>query len=145
MANRNSQVVNAHKGQNTKTTLKGGQFSTDYGPEGRGPSPELAKLLGEPTIPASVKTIEFNVVKAFLMKRGTGEKAAVSLTLLLIDAAKLNSTSVMKLLESLNTESIAFSDTVQYLLNKLNNSTNLVGTAQIKDNSESYKANYIRA
>jgi hypothetical protein len=144
MAQRNSSLAKSYRGQDIKTTLNNGGYTTSYAPE-KGTPAEVSKLIGEATIPASVKPIEFNVIKAYYERKGASAKNATTLSLLTIDAARINDVSPMSLLRPFDNTEVALDEFILYTLNKLGNTTSLLATAQVKDNSQSYKADYIKA
>lgn len=144
MAQRNSSLAKSYQGKDIKTTLNNGGYTTNYAPE-KGTPAEISKLIGEATVPASVKPIEFNVIKAYYERKGASKKNATTLALLTIDAARINGVSPMSLTSAFDDTDVALDDFILYTLNKLGNTTSLLATAQLKDNSQSYKADYIKA
>jgi len=147
MTQRNSTIANSFRGKDVKSQYDGNQFNNTFG-GGDGteqsPPPELAKLLGEATVPASVDSITYNVIKAYFVSKGSSQRNASAMVLLIIDAAKLQNTSPMKLLEEFKTANVSLSDTMQYAVNMLSGSTtSRIGTATTKDNSKSYKSRLI--
>ena len=144
MAERNSSIAKAYRGKDIKTTLSKGGYTTSYGEE-KGMPAELSKLLDNATVPASVKPVEFNTIKAYYLRKGASNKNASTLALLTIDAAKINGVTPMTLLGPFDDSPITLDETILYTLNKFGNTTSMLGTAQLKDNSQSYKADYIKA
>jgi hypothetical protein len=147
MAYRNSTLAQQYQGQDVKTQFDGEQYNTTFGgdPTNIANSPELTKLIGEATVPASVDPVTYGVIKSYFIARGASNRNASAMVLLLIDSAKLQGTTPLKLLEDFKQTNIALSDIVHYTINKLSNPSYQIGTATTKDNSQSYKSTYIRA
>jgi len=149
MAQRNSTIANSFRGLNVKSQYDGNQFNTTFG-GGDGTqqatTPALAKLLEGATVPAYVDPITYGVIKSYFLSKGSTDRNAIAMALLIIDSAKLQGKSSMSLLQEFKSSNVSLSETVLYTINILSGSTtSRIGTGKVKKNSGSYKASYIRA
>jgi hypothetical protein len=142
---RNSSRSKSFQGVNAKLTLQGNKLvNTFTNGDGSQFTTSADSFLLDATVPASIKSIDFGVVKSYFTTRGSSEKYATAVTLLLLDAAKIQGISPVSLLQNIDKSSISINDSIAYIMNLLDESTSRLTTAKLKSNNLSFKSQYIR-
>lgn len=144
-----SQLLN-YRGAELKVRVVSDQFSNTFSKSrGADVAAEASSVFlgNQGLVTGSVSGIEYESLRAYFIGRGTGTTNASTLSLLLIDTAKMIGSTPRKLLETLIPQGgkITFSNDVALTTNLLRPNGNQVGSVSNIDNSASIQYRNVRA
>lgn len=142
---RNSTRSKNFQGVNAQLTQSGGKLvNTFSGGDGSQLTTSADSFLLDASVPASIKSIYFGVVKSYFTTRGSTEKYATAVTLLILDASKVQGISPMQMLGKFDKTNVSINDNIAYVMNLLDATTSRLTTARLKSNNLSLKSQYIK-
>jgi len=95
---------------------------------------------------ASVSVSQFDAARGYFENRGAEPLAAKAMALVMVDTAKAQGVSVMKLLDETNPQKIALLEAESYkYINQLRDGTSQLSGSKQTDNKKSVRARYLLA
>lgn len=142
---RNSSRSKSFQGVNARITRTGNKLVNDFtNGDGSQLTTPADVFLSNASVPANIKSIYFGVVKSYFTTRGSTEKYATAVALLILDAAKAQNISPMQMLGRFDKNDISINDNIMYVMNLLDATTSRLTTARYLSNNLSLKSQYIK-
>ena len=130
--------------QNTRGSLRN-KVSSGQGTEIVSPA-DAQRVFNTGLTPASVNIKEFDAARGYFENRGAEPLAAKAMALVMVDAAKAQNLSVMRLLDGSNSDKIALLEAETYnYINQLRDGTSQLSGSKPNNNQTSVRARYLLA
>lgn len=107
-------------------------------------SPAVSRLTAGRVSEASINNTDYDIAVGMLERRNVAPLAAKAMALVLLDVARIQNTSVVRLLESTNTTQLSVLETTAYkYINQLRDKTSYLSKSRATNNANSYRARYL--